>query len=388
MCALRVALVAAEPSGDVLGERLIAALRSHYPHWQFEGVGGPGMLAHGLRSLAPMETLSVMGLFEVLRHLPELLRLRRDLIKHWLAQPPDLFIGIDAPDFNLPLARQLRQAGIPTVHYVCPSVWAWRPGRVHKIRSAVDLLLSLFPFEPAFLQQHGVTSCYVGHTLAQKLPLRPDQTTARQTLALAPEPPVLALLPGSRPGEVSRLAPSFLATARACRQQMPELQLVAPMANAAMAALWQVHCAQYAPDLPIKTILADSQAVLTAADTALVASGTATLEALLCNCPMVVGYRLHALTYAVLRALNWVNTERVVLANLLAEEPLAPLFLQQQCAADYLAPAVLHFLQSPEQVATIRQRYRAVHQHMRVDTDARIVAAIFELLRTRGVLCR
>ena len=388
MRALRIALVAAEPSGDVLGGQLMAALQEHYPHWQFEGVGGSGMLARGLRRLAPMETLSVMGLFEVVRHLPVLLRLRRDLIKGWLAEPPDLFIGIDAPDFNLPLARQLRQAGVPTIHYVCPSVWAWRSRRVRKIRSAVDLLFSLFPFEPAFLQPYGVASCYVGHTLAQQLPLQPDQAAARRSLALAPTTPVLAILPGSRSGEVNHLAPPFLAAARICRQRIPALQLVAPMANTAMAALWQTYCTQYAPDLPIKTVLADSQAALTAADTALVASGTATLEALLCGCPMVVGYRLHRLTYAVLRTLNWVDTERVVLANLLADEPLAPFFLQQQCIADRLAPAALHFLQAPMQVAMIRRRYRAVHQQMRVDADARVVAAIFELLHTRGVLCR
>ncbi len=387
MRALRVALVAAEPSGDLLGGRLMAALQVQHPHWQFEGVGGAGMLAHGLHGLAPMATLSVMGLFEVVRHLPALLRLRRDLIQRWLATPPDLFIGIDAPDFNLPLARRLRQAGVPTVHYVCPSIWAWRPGRVRKIRSAVDLLLSLFPFEPALLQSHGVASCYVGHTLAQQLPLPPDQTAARQSLALAPATPVLAILPGSRSGEVNRLAPPFLATARVCRQRIPKLQLVAPMANTAMAALWQTHCARYAPDLPIITTL-DSQAALTAADTALIASGTATLEGLLSGCPMVVGYRLHPLTYAVLRTLNLVNTERVVLANLLAEEPLAPLFLQQQCAVDRLAPAVLHLLQTPTQVALIRQRYQAVHQQMQVDTNARIVAAILELLHVRGVLCR
>ncbi len=387
MQALRVALVAAEPSGDLLGGRLLAALQAQHPHWQFEGVGGASMLTHGLRSLAPMATLSVMGLFEVVRHLPALLQLRRNLIQHWLATPPDLFIGIDAPDFNLPLARRLRQAGVPTVHYVCPSIWAWRPGRVRKIRSAVDLLLSLFPFEPAFLQSHGVASCYVGHTLAQQLPLLPDQTAARQSLALAPELPVLAILPGSRSGEINRLAPPFLATARVCRQRIPGLQLVVPMADTAMAVLWQTYCAQYAPNLPITTT-PDSRAAFTAADTALVASGTATLEGLLCGCPMVVGYRLHPLTYALLRALSLVNTERVVLANLLAEEPLAPLFLQQQCAVDRLASAVLHLLQTPTQVALIRQRYQVVHQQLRVDTDARIVTAVSDLLQARGVLCR
>jgi lipid-A-disaccharide synthase len=384
MSILRVAMVAAEPSGDMLGGQLIAALSAQHSQLQIEGIGGSQMIAAGLQTLAPLEALSVMGLVEVLGHLPSLLRLRHGLIQRWLQNPPDIFIGIDAPDFNLPLAKRLRTAGIPTVHYVCPSIWAWRPGRVKKIQAAVDLLLSVFPFEQDYLREHGVDACYVGHTLATQIPLQPDQQAARKTLSLDTTAPVLAVLPGSRRGEVSRLAQPFLATARACREQIPGLQMVAPMVSTTMAEVWQTACATYAPELPVQIVMQDSQSALSAADVALVASGTATLEGLLCKCPMVVGYQVHPLSAGLLKMLRLVNTDRVVLANLLADEPLAPAFLQQACVSENLVPAVLHFLQKPQLRKAIQQRYTEVHQMMQVDTSQRIATAIFKLLQTRN----
>jgi len=367
---------------------LMAALQARQPQvpMQFVGIGGTQMLAQGLQAWEPLESLSVMGLVEVLSQLPRLWQLRRRLIQRWLRDPPDLFIGIDAPDFNLPLAKRLRAAGVPTVHYVCPSVWAWRPGRVRKIQAAVDLLLSIFPFEQAWLRERGMDCTYVGHTLAAQIPMQPDPLAARQALGIEATAPVLALLPGSRQGEISRLAPSFLATAAQCRQQIPGLQIVAPMANAAMLAYWQTQIARYAPDLPVHTVLQTSQTVLTAADAALIASGTATLEALLCRCPMVVGYQLQPLSYWLLQTLRLVQMERVVLANLLAEESLAPAYFQRQCTVEQLVPAVLRFLQTPALVEQIRARYAVVHQTLQVETDQHIAEAIFGLLQKRGVV--
>ena len=380
MHSLQIAIIAAEPSGDSLGAQLMAALQTQQPEHRFVGIGGPQMIAQGLQSLAPMETLSVMGLVEVLGRLPTILRLRRALVQRWLTTPPDLFIGVDAPDFNLPLAKRLRAAGIPTVHYVCPSVWAWRPSRITKIQAATDLLLSVFPFEQDFLRQHGVTSAYVGHTLATQIPLQPDQQAARQTLNIPTTKPVLAILPGSRQGEVKRLARPFLETAVACRQQIPDLHIIAPMANPAMAELWQTACARYAPDLPIQTALQTSQTALIAADVALIASGTATLEAMLCKKPMVVGYQIHPLSYHILKNFRLVNPDKLVLANILADEPLAPTFIQNDCTAKQLAPALLHILQTPHVREKISQTYTTVHQAMQVNTDQRIIAAITHLM--------
>ena len=377
---LQIAIVAAEPSGDSLGAQLMAALRAQQPEHHFVGIGGPQMLAQGLQSLVPMETLSVMGLVEVLGQLPTLLRLRHRLVQRWLDTPPHLFIGVDAPDFNLTLAKHLRAAGIPTVHYVCPSVWAWRPRRITKIQNAVDLLLSVFPFEQAFLRQHGVTSTYVGHTLATQIPVQPDRQAARQTLSIQTPGPVLAVLPGSRRSEVSRLAQPFLATAAACRQKIPGLQILVPMVNEAMADLWRAACMRYTPELPVQTVLHNSRTVLTAADVALVASGTATLEALLCKRPMVVGYRIHPLSYQFLKTWQIVNPDKLVLANLLTDEPLAPTFIQHECTAQQLAPALLGFLHTPSLVADIQQRYTSVHQAMQVETDQRLVSAITHLM--------
>ncbi len=373
---LRVGIVANEPSGDQLGAGLIQGIRAMRPDARFEGVGGPRMLAEGVRGLVPMERLSVMGLVEVLRHLPELLRIRRD--------PPDLFIGVDAPDFNLPLEARLRAAGIPAVHYVSPTVWAWRPGRVHDIRRSVDLMLSIFPFELEFLRQHGVPARYVGHPLAETIPLDPDRGGARVGLGLPADATVVALLPGSRLGEVEALAPVFLQAASWCLQRRPGLRFVSPLVNGAVRGRFEHWLAVTAPDLPITLVDGRSWEVLAAADLVITASGTATLEALLHQRPMVVGYRLNPLTYWIVRTFNLVKVRHVAMANLLAGEELAPELLQDACRPDRVGGHVLALLDDAPRLDRIRARYRRIHQELRMDSRRAAAQAVLDLLGPGG----
>jgi lipid-A-disaccharide synthase len=378
---MRIALVAAEPSGDQLAAGLMRRISALHPQVRFEGIGGEAMLAAGLESRAPMERLSVMGLVEVLGRLPELLKLRRSLVRHWQEQPPDLFIGVDAPDFNLKLETRLRERGIPTVHYVCPTVWAWRPGRVEKIRRAADLVLSIFPFEKRFLDEHGVASAYVGHPMAADYPLQPDSVAARKALGLKTDAPVLAVLPGSRTGELKRLAPVFLEAARRCAVGIPGLQVVSPLATARTHEDYQQVCRQLVPDLDIALVRNNTRQALEAADVVLVASGTATFEALLCKRPMVVGYRLHPLTHGIIRGLNMLRIDHVSMANLLSREPLAEEYLQGDCKPEKLATALLQLFHDPARRAGIAARYQQVHESLIMDTNdlaARAVLALCE----------
>ena len=377
---MRIALVAAEPSGDRLGADLMAELKGAHPQVRFEGIGGPAMARQGLTSWFPMEKLSVMGLVEVVRHLPELLALRRELVRRWLRRPPDLFIGIDAPDFNLNLERRLREAGVATVHYVSPTVWAWREGRVEQIRRAADLVLCIFPFEPDFLRRHGIAAHYVGHPLAQAYPLEPDTAAARRRLGLAAEAPVLALLPGSRMGEVARMAPPFLGAAQRLARRLPGLRVVTPTATPATEARFRAQVQRLAPELAVTVHPGATADVLTAADLALVASGTATFEALLCKCPMVVGYRLHPLSYGIIRALKLVKTPQVAMANLLADRPLAPELLQGACRAEPLAEALEALWEDEERRAAIKAHYLETHRRLRLDAQAGAAAAVLGML--------
>lgn len=386
MTRLRVGIVAAEPSGDLLAAGLMAALREHLPDVRFEGVAGPLMAAQGIDSWEPMDSLSVMGLFEVLRHLPRLLRIRARLLARWQVQPPALFIGVDAPDFNLPVEARLRAAGVPTVHYVSPTVWAWRTRRVHGIRRSVDLLLTIFPFEAAFLEQHGVASHYVGHPLACDMPLQPDRDAACCALGVDPARPVLAVLPGSRRGEVSRLAAPFLRSAAQLQAERPDLQVLVPLVNEATRALLEAAQASQAPTLQAKISIDTSRLVLAAADVVLTASGTATFEALLSKRPMVVGYKLQPATYWVARMLRLVKVEHVAMANLLADERLAPEFLQGDCEPAQLVPALRRFLDDPALRATIAARYAAIHAELRSDTNREAAAAVIDLLERRGLV--
>lgn len=378
---LRVGIVANERSGDLLGASLIQALRERVPDISFEGVGGPLMIEQGCTSLFPLERLSVMGLVEVLRHLPELLAIRRSLARHFLENPPDVFIGIDAPDFNLGLETRLRRAGIPTVHYVSPSVWAWRPRRVRKIRAAVDLLLSILPFEQGFLQAHQVPVCYVGHPLADQIPLENDQAAARRSLGLEADTPVVAILPGSRMSEVSTLAEPFLRTAAWCLQRRPALRFVTPLVNTAVRQAFEAELRAIAPQLPIRLLDGQAREAMLAADVVLVASGTATLEALLLKRPMVVGYRLHWLSYQILKRLRMLKIPHIALANLLADERLAPEFIQHECNPQQLGEALLALLDDPARRAAIAERYGCIHRELRHDASHLAAEAVLGLIR-------
>ncbi len=331
---LRLVVVAGEASGDALGAAVVRALRARQPDVQIMGVGGERLCREGLDSLFPLERLAVMGVVEPLGRLPELLARRRGLVRHFTRNPPDLFLGIDAPDFNLGLAARLRRAGVTTAQLVSPAVWAWRPGRVRGIARAVDRVFCLLPFEPAFYAEHGVAAEFVGHPLAGELASAPSRALARRRLGLPAAAPVLALLPGSRAGEVRRLLPDFLQAAALLRADLPALQVVVPAASAERER-------QLAPLLrgqPASLLAGGSRDALAAADAVLTASGTATLEAALLGRPMVVAYRMHPLSYRLLRRL--LRVPHVALPNLLAGRALVPEFLQDEARPRALAAAL------------------------------------------------
>lgn len=371
---LKVALVAGEASGDILGAGLMQALRAQHPRIEFIGVGGPLMTAQGLTSYFPMERLAIMGLVEVLGRLPELLAKRKRLIATLLEQQPDVFIGIDAPDFNLNIELKLREAGIKTVHYVSPSVWAWRQKRVFKIRKACDLMLTLLPFEAQFYQQHQVPVLFVGHPLADSIAMDNDPLPAREQLGLPATAQVVALLPGSRGAEVAKLGALFVDTARYLLAEKPHLQFVIPAANQArreqLAALLEPM-----PNLPIKILDGQSQAALQACDAVLIASGTATLEAMLFKRPMVVAYKLAPASHWLLKKL--VKSPYVALPNLLAAEMLVPEFIQDAATPEALGEAVLAQLRDGSLQV---QRFAELHESLRCDASQRAAQGVLQLL--------
>lgn len=378
---MHVAIVAGELSGDLLGAGLIAALKTRCPHAHFTGIGGPEMLAQGFQSVVPMERLAVMGLVEVLRHLPELLGIRHRLYQRLRSDPPAVFIGIDAPDFNLTLERRLRACGIPTVHYVSPSVWAWRPWRVRKIARSIDLMLTLLPFEAAFYQDHGAPVRYVGHPLADAIPMRSDSVAARQALGLAlpADARIVALLPGSRMGEVSRMGALFLDTAAWLHAQRPDLHFLLPAATPRLYAMLAGMRTERAPTLPLTLIQGQSRTAMAAADGVLLASGTATLEAMLLKRPMVVTYRVAPITAWIARRL--VTISRFALPNLLAGRELVPEFIQEAATVENLGPAMLRWLDDATACAQLTVEFDALHTLLRRDASAQAADAIVELLR-------
>ncbi|MFT4197095.1 MAG: lipid-A-disaccharide synthase [Pseudoxanthomonas sp.] len=382
---LKIALVAGEASGDALGAGLIEALRRRHPQAQFAGIGGAGMRAAGLDAWFDAGELAVMGLAEVLRHLPRLLRLRRELRKRLLAWRPDLFIGIDAPDFNLGMEAWLKRRGVATMHYVSPSVWAWRERRAEKIGRSAERVLCLFPMEPAFYARHGVEARFVGHPLADALPLQPDRAGARAALGLDPAAPVLAVLPGSRLGEIAHLGEPFLAAAAQVAAALPGLQVLVPAANAACRqALEQLLRESAVAAAGFRLLDGQARTAMVAADVVLLASGTATLEAMLAKRPMVVGYRVAPLTARVVRALGLIKIDRYALPNLLAGRDLAPELIQEDCTPDRLAPAVLRWFAQPDAVAELQAEYRRLHLELRQDASERAAEAVDELLRGSG----
>ena len=369
---MRVALVAGEASGDILGAGLMQALRTQYPTIEFIGIGGPLMQAQGLTPYFPMERLSVMGLVEVLGRLPELLSRRKRLIRTLIEAKPDVFIGIDAPDFNLTLELKLRQAGIKTVHYVSPSVWAWRQKRVLKIRDACDLMLTLFPFEAQFYQDHQVPVRFVGHPLADTIDLQADRVAAREGLGLAQERPVVALMPGSRGGEVSRLGTLFLDAATRLRTLRPGIQFVLPCSSPQRRA--QIEQMLIGRDLPLTLLDGRSHEALAACDAVLIASGTATLEALLYKRPMVVAYKVAPLTYRILKRL--VTSAYISLPNLLAERLLVPEMIQDAATPEALAQLLAPLLNGGD-VQT--EGFDVIHRALRRDASVQAAKAVLQL---------
>lgn len=382
---LHIGIVANEPSGDQLGADLITAIQELVPHAKFEGVGGLLMQKAGCKSLVPIEHLSVMGLIEVVWHLPRLLHIRRNLIKHFLKHPPDVFIGIDAPDFNLGLERHLRIAGIPTVHYVCPTIWAWRTQRATTLRRSTDLTLSILPFEKVLLESQSIPTSYVGHPLAEAIPIEPNQQQARLQLGLPATQPILALLPGSRISEIQLLAKIFLKTASWCYQKHPQLHFVIPLVTPKIRELVEIAQQSIAPEIPITFVDGHSHTVLTASNLALTASGTATLEALLCKCPHVVAYRLNSLTYWLVKNFNLIKVSHIALSNILAQESLAPEYLQDSCQPEQLTQAVLNFLDNPKLMESIRQRYKRIHLELKCDSKHRAAKAVLNLINNHKV---
>lgn len=372
MSKLRIALVAGEASGDILGAGLMRALKAQHPAVEFIGVGGPLMQAEGLTSYFPMERLAVMGLVEVLGRLRELLARRKKLVQTLIAEKPDVFIGIDAPDFNLNIELQLRQAGIKTVHYVSPSVWAWRQKRVLKIREGCDLMLTLFPFEARFYEEKGVPVRFVGHSLADAIPLEADRAAARAELGL-PDGPLVALMPGSRGGEVGRLGALFLDAAQRLRALRPGVRFVMPCASPERRT--QLEELLAGRDLPLTLLNGQSHQALAACDAVLIASGTATLEALLYKRPMVVAYRLAPLTFWILKRM--VKSPYISLPNLLAQRLLVPELLQDDATAQALAQTLSPLIEDGQEQT---RGFDEIHRTLRRDASNQAAEAVLNLI--------
>ena len=377
---LKIGLVAGESSGDQLGAGLIRSLKLHYPEAQFEGIGGDKMLSEGFRSLFPMDRLSVMGFIEPLKRLPELLGIRRHLYQHFIKNRFDLVVGIDSPDFNLGLEKKLRQQGLLTAHYVSPSVWAWRQGRVKKIASAVDLMLTLLPFEADFYKQHDVPVVFVGPPLAEEIPLVTDSIQARKTLNLPEDGRILTLMPGSRASEVDSLGRLFLDVAQSCRRQLPGLHLVVPAASHDRLEQLNGLLNEY-PELSVTLLEGQSHLAMAAADVVLLSSGTSTLEAMLLNKPMVVSYRLGKWTYALVSRM--LKVPWVSLPNLLASEALVPELLQDNATVDNLSNAVLAYFLDEKKVLALQHRFAELHQTLCHGGNRAAGQALVDLLEDR-----
>ena len=362
----QIAMVAGEASGDLLASLLIPSLQQQWPGVQLHGIGGPRMNALGFESWWPVSKLAVRGYVEVLKHYREIVGIRRQLKQRLLNNPPHLFIGVDAPDFNLDLAKDLRQQGIPTVQFVCPSVWAWRAERLQQIRNSVDHVLCLFPFEPALLAQHGIAATFVGHPIAHTIPDQVDKGPVRAALGLDANDLVLTLMPGSRQSEIAQLAPVFLQAAKLLQQQHPKLRVLLPVAPGLMAAV-QAHL-QYSGLKNIRLLDGQSHAALGAADLVLVASGTATLEAALFKRPMVIAYKMPWLSWQITnrkRLQPWVG-----LPNILCQDFVAPELLQDAATPQALASALQQWLDHPEQVTHLQQAFQALHQNLKQDMSS------------------
>ena len=382
MSTLRIGIVAGEASGDILGAGLIRALKKRIPDLEVEGIGGELMIAAGCRSLYPMERLSVMGLIEVLGRLRELLGVRKRLVQHFTETRPDIFIGVDAPDFTLNLEGKLRETGIPTVHYVSPSVWAWKRKRIYKIKQTTDLVLSLFPFEKQYYAPTQQRIAFVGHPLATSIPRSVDPVAAREKFAVKEYERIIAILPGSRSSELKYLAEPFLDTARWLSERMENVRFVIPAPNSERHDYLSQLIAERYSDLNIQLVMKHSREVMSIADAILIASGTATLEATILQKPMVVAYKMASLTYAIYSRM--LKAPYISLPNLLADESLVPEILQDDVQPEILGPAILRALEDEPYKQYLAERFSAVHAQLQQDADEKAADAVIELLRSRG----
>lgn len=373
---MKLGIIAGETSGDLLGAALIHALRKIHPHLTVEGIAGPAMIAAGCNALFDSERLSVMGLIEPLFHLPELLKIRRNITNHFLQQRPDVFIGIDSPDFNLGIELQLKKAGIKTIHYVSPTVWAWRKNRIHKIAKATDKVLTLFPFEKNFYDQHGVSSVFVGHPLADKIPVESDQLAARKKIGLEQGAIYIALLPGSRRTEIQHLGEIFIKTAKLCWEKNKKIRFITSAVNEKREKEFKLQLQKVAPELPLHFFTHCSQEVMAAADTVLVCSGTATLEAMLIKRPMVIVFKTGFLSYQIAKWLVDVNF--IGLPNLLANEKLVPEFIQNEAQPETLAQSLLDLL-NVEKQELLKKRFTELHHELKKDASQAAANAVMDL---------
>lgn len=373
---LRVGIVVGELSGDTLGEGFIKAIKAQYPNAEFVGIGGPKMKALGCESLFEMEELAVMGLVEVLGRLPRLLKVKAELVKYFTQNPPDVFVGIDAPDFNLRLELDLKNAGIKTVHYVSPSVWAWRPKRIFKIDKATDLVLAFLPFEKAFYDKYNVACEFVGHTLADAIPLEPNQAEARELLGLEQNKQWLAVLPGSRGGEMKLIAQPFIETCKRIKQKYPDIGFVVAAVNETRKQQFTEIWKATAPELDFVIVQDTARNVITAADSVLLASGTVALECMLLKRPMVVGYKVNKLTGYIVKKLA--ITEFVSLPNILAGEEIVKEHILEECHPDFLFPSVDKMLAADN--SALIERFTEMHHWIRKDADKQAANAVLKLI--------
>lgn len=382
---MKFALVAGEASGDLLGAGLIDALRSRIPDARFEGVAGPEMQRAGCDVLEESDALAVMGLVEPLKEIPRLLKLRRSLASRWTTDPPDVFIGIDAPDFNLGLELKLKRAGIPTVHYVSPSVWAWRQRRVKKIRKATDRVLCILPFEPDFYKGHGVDAVFVGHPKADQVPEIVDTAAARSRLNLGAEGQIVAVLPGSRSGEVDRLGPVFAQAASQILQAVPGVQFVTPVASAKLRAAIEQQLTDAGVRQNFLLLDRDSDTAMMAADVVLLASGTAALESALYAKPTVAAYKVAAMTATIVRLFGLLKIDQFTLPNLLTNTPYIPEFIQEKATSGALAKATIELLGDADRRADIARRFAKLRTELAMDASQRAADAVLDLANNAAI---
>ena len=377
-----IALVAGEVSGDILGAGLIRALKVKYPNARFVGIAGERMIAEGCETLVDMEEIAVMGLAEIVKHLPRLLKIRKMVVETMSAQKPDIFIGIDAPEFNLYVEDKLKAQGIKAVHYVSPSVWAWRQKRIYKIARATDLVLAFLPFEKAFYDRFNVPCRFVGHTMADSIPLKPDRHEACNVLNIDEKQRYMAILVGSRSAEVELLSTPFLQTALRLKEKFPDLKFLVPLINQKRRQQFEQFKARLAPNLDMILLDGNARQAMIAAEVTLLASGTAALECMLCKSPMVVGYRMKPLTYFLAKHL--VKTPYISLPNLLADEMLVPEMIQEDCTAEKLTEKLIPYLEQDESAVQNRhvliQRFTDLHQQIQCDADKQAAQAVIDLL--------